>query len=318
MEIGQYDVEFIPRWAIKSQALTNFIAEWTDSCLWDINELPDHWVMYFDGSYTLNGAGVGVVLIPPKGDILKYAIQLDFSAINYIAEYEGLVTGLPLAKELGIRWLLIREDSQLVAKQVQKEYDCNSAKMVEYLEEVWRLEKFFYGFEVWYVPRLDNRDADHLTWIASSRAPTPPDVIVEKLTKPTIKPAEPAEEANLMVIDGPDQEPVYDWMNPIRMFLENQPASNDNAKVECIARKVKMYHFIDGVLYWRGTNGMMMRCISRGEGIQLLQDIHSGVYGSHSLWRSIISKAFKHGFYWPTTKDGAMEVITKYKDCQFF
>jgi hypothetical protein len=63
---------------------------------------------------------------------------------------------------------------------------------------------------------------------------------------------------------------------------------------------------------------MMMRCISRGEGIQLLQDIHSGVYGSHSLWRSIISKAFKHGFYWPTTKDGAMEVITKYKDCQFF
>jgi hypothetical protein len=59
--------------------------------------------MYFDGSYTLNGAGVGVVLIPPKGDILKYAIQLDFSAINYIAEYEGLVTGLPLAKELGIR-----------------------------------------------------------------------------------------------------------------------------------------------------------------------------------------------------------------------
>jgi hypothetical protein len=69
------------------------------------------------------------------------------------------------------------------------------------------------------------------------------------LTKPTIKSAEPAEEANLMVIDGPDQEPVYDWMNSIRMFLENQPASNDNAKVECIARKVKMYHFIDGVLY---------------------------------------------------------------------
>jgi hypothetical protein len=33
MEIGQYDVEFIPRWAIKSQALTDFITEWTDSGL---------------------------------------------------------------------------------------------------------------------------------------------------------------------------------------------------------------------------------------------------------------------------------------------
>jgi ribonuclease HI len=46
---------------------------------------------------------VGVVLISPEGDILKYVIQLEFPAINNIAEYEGLVTGLRLAKELGIR-----------------------------------------------------------------------------------------------------------------------------------------------------------------------------------------------------------------------
>jgi ribonuclease HI len=59
--------------------------------------------MYFDGSYTLKGAGVGVVLIPPEDDVLKYAIQLEFSAINNIAEYEGLVNGLQLAKDLGIR-----------------------------------------------------------------------------------------------------------------------------------------------------------------------------------------------------------------------
>jgi ribonuclease HI len=48
-------------------------------------------------------AGVGVVLIPPEGDILKYAIQLGFPTTNNIAEYEGLVTGLRLAKDLGIR-----------------------------------------------------------------------------------------------------------------------------------------------------------------------------------------------------------------------
>jgi ribonuclease HI len=69
--------------------------------------------MYFDGSYTLKGAGADVVLIPPEGDILKYAIQLGFSATNNIAEYEGLITGLRLAKDLGIRRLLIRGDSQL-------------------------------------------------------------------------------------------------------------------------------------------------------------------------------------------------------------
>jgi ribonuclease HI len=59
--------------------------------------------MYFDGSYTMKGVGAGVMLIPSEGDMLKYAIQIEFSATNNIAEYEGLVTGLQLAKELGIR-----------------------------------------------------------------------------------------------------------------------------------------------------------------------------------------------------------------------
>jgi hypothetical protein len=72
-----------------------------------------------------------------------------------------------------------------------------------------------------YVLRLDNRDADHLAWIASSRAPTPLDVIVVKLSKPSVKPVELISEADLMVIGGPDQELAFDWMNPIRMFLSN-------------------------------------------------------------------------------------------------
>jgi ribonuclease HI len=183
IEIGQYDAEFIPWWAIESQALMDFIADWTDSGLRGIDELPDHWVIYFDGSYTLKGVGVGVVLIPPECDIFKYVIQLEFPATNNIVEYEGLVTGLQLAKDLGIRRLLIRGDSQLVAKQVQKEHDCNNEMMAEYLVEVCMMEKFFNRFEVWYVPRLDNHNADHLAWIASYRAPTPPNVIIERLSK---------------------------------------------------------------------------------------------------------------------------------------
>jgi hypothetical protein len=74
--IGQYDVEFIPRLVIKSQALASFIAEWMDLGLWGIDDLPDHWVIYFDGSYTLKGARAAVVLIPPEGDVLKYALHL--------------------------------------------------------------------------------------------------------------------------------------------------------------------------------------------------------------------------------------------------
>jgi hypothetical protein len=88
------------------------------------------------------------------------------------------------------------------------------------------MEKFLDGFEVRYVPRLDNCDTDHLAWIASSRAPTVSDIIIEKLTKPLVRPAEPTNKAieqDLMVIDEPEQDLVYNWMYPIKMFLESQP-----------------------------------------------------------------------------------------------
>jgi ribonuclease HI len=53
--------------------------------------------MYFDGSYTLKGAGAGIVLISPKGDVLKYDIQLEFPPTNNNTENKGLVNGLRLA-----------------------------------------------------------------------------------------------------------------------------------------------------------------------------------------------------------------------------
>jgi hypothetical protein len=59
--------------------------------------------MHFDGFYTLKGVGAGFMLIPPDGDVLKYAIQLEFLATNNIVEYEGLATVLRLAKDLDIR-----------------------------------------------------------------------------------------------------------------------------------------------------------------------------------------------------------------------
>jgi hypothetical protein len=77
--------------------------------------------------------------------------------------------------------------------------------MAEYMVEVHRMEKFFDEFEVRYVPCLDNRDANLLVWIASSRAPTPPDVTVEKLSKPSVKPEKSISKAEpgLMITDEP-------------------------------------------------------------------------------------------------------------------
>jgi hypothetical protein len=82
-------------------------------------------------------------------------------------------------------------------------------------------------------------------------------------------------EADLMIIDGAEQQPEINWMSPIKAYLDNQPISDDNIVIDRIARKSRMYHLIDGVLYRHGTNGMMMKCISKDKGSQLLWVIHS-------------------------------------------
>jgi hypothetical protein len=99
---------------------------------------------------------------------------------------------------------------------------------------------------------LDNCDADHLAWIASSRAAKSSNVITEKLTKPSVRPAEEAidvEKPDLMVIDKSDQGLAYDWMRLIKIFMNNQPPSDDNTEVEGIVCKFKIYYLINEILY---------------------------------------------------------------------
>ena len=69
--------------------------------------------MYFDGAFSLQSAGPGVLLVAPTGEHLKYVVQMHFpweEATNNTAEYEGLLARLGIATELVIKKLIIRGD----------------------------------------------------------------------------------------------------------------------------------------------------------------------------------------------------------------
>jgi hypothetical protein len=74
VKLGTLNIDFKPRTAIKSQALVDFMAEWRENQLPTPTERPEHWVMYFDSSLKLEGAGAGVLLICPTGEQLKYML----------------------------------------------------------------------------------------------------------------------------------------------------------------------------------------------------------------------------------------------------
>jgi hypothetical protein len=120
VELGDLNIDFKPCTAIKLQALVDFMAEWRENQLPTPTERPEHWVMYFDGSLKLEGAGAGVLLISPTGEQLKYVLQIFWKVLNNEAEYEALLHGLRLTASLGIKRLLVYGDSAVVSNQVNK------------------------------------------------------------------------------------------------------------------------------------------------------------------------------------------------------
>jgi ribonuclease HI len=167
VDLGALTLDFKPRKAIKSQPLVDFMAEWRENQVETPTNLPEHWVMYLDDSLKLGGGGTGVLFISPRGQQLRYMLQILFEVSNNEAEYEALLHGLRLAVSLGIKRLLIYSDSLLVVQQVNKEWDINKDTMDAYVIEIRKLENKFSGLEIHHVIRNKNVGADVLSKLGS-------------------------------------------------------------------------------------------------------------------------------------------------------
>jgi ribonuclease HI len=65
----------------------------------------------YDGSLANRKSGVGVTLTSLEGEKLQYAIKLDFVPTNNEAEYEAVLAGLSIAREMGAKNLEVRSNS---------------------------------------------------------------------------------------------------------------------------------------------------------------------------------------------------------------
>jgi hypothetical protein len=89
------------------------------------------------------------------------------------------------------------------------------------------------------------------------------------------------------------------------------------ASTDQITRLAKRYTLVEGDLYRRGINGVLMRCITREEGYEPLTKVPGGDCGNHASSRTLVGKIFRHGFYWPTAPQDAVELVKTCMACQF-
>jgi ribonuclease HI len=330
--------------------------------------------MHFDGSKLLGGLGAAVVLTSPKGDKLQYVLQMHFCASNNVAEYEALVHGLKMAKQIGIRRILCFGDFDLVTHQVSGDWDARDTNMASYRFYVQQLSGFFEGCEFHHVPRANNDEADRLSKIGSTKQDILAGVSLEIIRKPSIKPSPespsiyvPGDPAPAQVpppdpgaaVSGlkeatgqpsvagstkdkgtagstptppagqPDEagttmdpgaadplvasvfhiQEIASWAEPFSNYIITGDLPQDEAEARRIQRRAGAYTIINSELYKRSVSGIFQKCIEPKEGIELLREIHQGECGHHTSSRALVAKAFRHGFYWPTAKQNAEQLV---------
>ena len=111
IELGQFDLDFVPRTAIKGQVLADFLAKFTNILGNEEVRMERKWVIYIDGSSTKKYEGTEVLLITLEGKELSSSLRLKFRTTNNEAEYEAVIAGLRMALELGAESVDIRSDS---------------------------------------------------------------------------------------------------------------------------------------------------------------------------------------------------------------
>jgi hypothetical protein len=137
-ELNEFSIDYVHRSSIQSQALPDFIADWTPGAQEEeeANKDVEAWTVFCDGSWGTFEAGVVAVLVAPSKVRTCYAVKLDFNCTNNIAKYEALLLGLQKLRAMGIRRAVLKTDSQVISGHVDKSCKAIDPKLEKYLDTV--------------------------------------------------------------------------------------------------------------------------------------------------------------------------------------
>ncbi|XP_065638118.1 uncharacterized protein LOC136071128 [Quercus suber] len=298
--LGAFDIKYMPRISVKGQVLVDLVAEFTEPRLEEVKLTsdmdeksvgmisqrgPSHWEAYVDGTANQKGFGVGLVLRSPEGIIIEKALRLGFSATNNEAEYEALLMGMSMVQKMEGKAVNLFLDSRLIVGQVQGEFEAKDERMQGYLSRVKHLQSGFESFSLLHIPKNGNSHADSLATLATSSAQDLPRVIiVEDLHKPT--------EAGKEVIQVHQIKVRPSWMDPLVKFLKEDILHGEKGEADKIRRKAARFWLSeDQKLYKRSYSGPYLLCVHPEKVELLLEELHEGIWGSHTGGRSLAHRA---------------------------
>jgi ribonuclease HI len=326
MLLSEFDIGYVDRKAIKGQVIVDQLAEahlytenplvleFPDASIFLIEEHPQ-WTLYFDGSHTQHGLGVGVIFITPQGDCIPRSYRLSFPCTKNIAEYKALVLGLHIFVQWNILSLKVYGDSQLIINQVNDEYQTKDDKLTHYKRLAEDLKEYFLEISFEKIPRINNRARDAMATIGSlldiPKNMAKHEFLVEQLLVPSF---EVPEFEWVCEIIGPSDS----WYHDIFSYLKHEillDVITPNLKITFV-KKTSRFVIIRDTLYCRSTEGTLLHCLNPNKALTTLTEVHNGICGSHSSGLTLAKKLLRIGYYWPTMEKEAHHFVQKCLQCQ--
>jgi len=280
--------------------------------------------------------------------LIEQSLRFAFIASNNQAEYEALIAGILLAKEMGAKVLMGKSDSLLVTGQVTSEFQAKDPQMAAYLEYVQELRRSFALFEVVHVPREQNARADLLAKLASSGKGGRQRTVIQEtlkaprafvanhqvlhvcrsmertarshrsLTQETVRtprvracPAEEVRSMQVCAIHEPDT-----WITPYQRYLADGVLPVDSTEVRKIKKSSSKFTLIDGELYRFGFTHPLLVCVHGEKCTRIMAELHEGICGSHIGGWSLATRTIHAYFYWPTMREDCKRYAQRCKQCQ--
>ncbi|XP_075503970.1 uncharacterized protein LOC142541298 [Primulina tabacum] len=279
IELGEYDIEYKPRVAIKAQALSDFLSEMVQ---------PEE--------------EEEVVIISPPGEKIKLALRIDSRVTNNEAEYEAVLAGIQA--EVGASRIILYSDSQLITQQIKGVYEAKDDRMLKYLQLIKARAEVFADWGIEQIPREENGEADTLAKMAASlsEVSTREVLHVSRLILST--------EEEILPVPGDS------WMTPLIKFMLNNELPEDRTQAQKTKRQAPRFVLLNNMLYRRSFQGPLLKCLSEKAVDYVLREIHEGCCAEHLRGMSLARKTMLAGFWWPTLSQDSARVVQACEGCQ--
>ena len=108
-------------------------------------------------------------------------------------------------------------------------------------------------------------------------------------------------------------------MDSIIQFLKEDILPEEKVEVDKIRRKATSYWLSENhKLYKHSFLGPYLLCVHPEQTESLLEEMHEGIYGSHTGGRSLAHRSLTQGYWWPNIQREALEYVRKCDQCQRF